>query len=246
MKRSTGNYSGVPYLRYSLFLLIFICTSTLGGIKKDLQGLECLRSFSYFYVNQNNKSMSKIEEIWKDVVGYEGLYEVSSLGNVRGVDRVIRPEGSEKGMVIWKSRPIKGVYNDRGYRHVRLNRKNKGREFRIARLVAFAFIPNPDNKPFVNHKDGIRDHDVPENLEWCTHLENMRHSWRELGRREKVKRGADNPGSKKVAKISKSGEVIKVYNSCHCAHRDGFNFSCVAAVARRDKGTYKGFKWKYV
>lgn len=182
------------------------------------------------------------------VRGNKKNYQVSNLGNIKGLDRVIRPHGSEKGMVLWKGQSIKPNYNDRGYRSVNLVKKNKGKQFRIARLVAFAFVPNPNSKPFVNHKDGIRDHDVPENLEWCTHLENMQHSWNTLGRRDKIKRGADNPGSKKIAKITLDGQLIKVYDSCHCADRDGYNFSQVAAVARHDKGkkTHKGFKWEYV
>lgn len=107
-------------------------------------------------------------EIWKDVVGYEGMYEVSNKGRVRSLDR--------KDI---RGRRVKGKYlkykkTSRGYLSLQLC----GKDCLIHRLVAKAFIPNPENKPQVNHIDGDKSNNNVENLEWCTSSENNKHRYR--------------------------------------------------------------------
>lgn len=109
------------------------------------------------------------QEIWKDVVGYEELYQVSNLGRVKSFRR--SPNG-----VILKKR-VGGNLYDRAY----LGCKDKSGDFNVHRLVAEAFIPNPENKPYINHINGIRDDNRVENLEWCTASENHLHKFRSLG-----------------------------------------------------------------
>jgi predicted XRE-type DNA-binding protein len=101
------------------------------------------------------------KEIWKDVIGYEGLYQVSNLGRVKSL---------RKNLIM------KLCSANHGYLNVGLN-KNLKKSFYIHRLVAQAFIPNPENKPQVNHKDGNRLNNKVENLEWNTNYENMRHGY---------------------------------------------------------------------
>ena len=101
-----------------------------------------------------------IEEIWRPIEGYEGLYEVSNLGRVRSLDRFYYR--LHKGKVL---SPTKDRY---GYLTVTLNCNGKSKTIKIHRLVAQAFLPNPDNLPQVNHKDEVKSNNCVDNLEWCS------------------------------------------------------------------------------
>ena len=111
------------------------------------------------------------QEIWKDVVWYEWLYQVSNMGNVKSL--------KNGRWWIWKERILKFTLNF-WYSHIRIFKNNKGKTFRIHRLVAQVFIPNLENKLEVNHKNWIRDDNRVENLEWCTSSENKIHKFRVL------------------------------------------------------------------
>ena len=112
-------------------------------------------------------------ELWKSIQGYEGLYEVSNLGNVRSLDRKVNQANGTIGN--YKGKILKGETDNRGYKRVRLSKNNKAKKFQVHRLVALAFIPNIENKPFVNHIDENTSNNNVNNLEWVTGCENMRH-----------------------------------------------------------------------
>lgn len=121
------------------------------------------------------------EEIWKDVVGYEGIYKVSNLGNVKSLhwrnsfdERIMTPH-------------LLG----RGYYFVNLRNKSKGKSKLVHRLVAQAFIPNPNNYPCVNHKDENKLNNCVDNLEWCSYLYNNTY-----GKRKGIWKGKNNPNYK--------------------------------------------------
>lgn len=116
---------------------------------------------------ENTKGQNKVA-----IEGYEGLYEIDIFGNVYSV---ITTQSRRKGI-------IKQQDNGKGYRRVNLYDKNgKARKYYVHRLVAKAFIPNPENKPNINHKDcNIKNNNV-KNLEWCTQSENIQYSY-DLGR----------------------------------------------------------------
>lgn len=112
------------------------------------------------------------EEIWKDIHGYEGLYQISNLGRVKSLSRQVR--GTIKR--ITSDRIMVANMGSTGYREVSLSRNGKRAVKKIHRLFAIAFIANPENKPCINHKDGNKLNNDIENLEWCTYSENVRHA----------------------------------------------------------------------
>ena len=118
-------------------------------------------------------------EIWKDISEYEGLYQVSSHGRIKSLSKR-RRHGD--GWTITKERILKpSILNTTKYSQVILYKGQKPSPFKVHRLVAIAFIPNPDNFPQVNHKDPNKQNNFVENLEWCTQSHNQKHSFR-LGR----------------------------------------------------------------
>lgn len=118
------------------------------------------------------------EEIWKDIEGYEGGYQVSNLGRVRSVERFIKFKQNGKEVVKRYKSKILQPYRDKdGYLRVLLSYGGKRKNDFIHRFVAQAFIVNPENKPQVNHINTIKEDNRVENLEWVTCLENIRHKW---------------------------------------------------------------------
>lgn len=116
------------------------------------------------------------KELWKPVKGYEGLYEVSNLGGIKSLARW-RKNGENSG--YWQQEKIlKQTHTTTGYLKVELSKNKKRSSFKVHRLVAEAFIANPDNKPNINHKDGNPLNNKAENLEWCTQQENIIHALR--------------------------------------------------------------------
>lgn len=115
-----------------------------------------------------------IEEMWKDIPGYEGYYQVSNFGQVRSVDRERIDKLGRRLHVKGKVRKL--ATSQDGYLEVDLNCNGIVKYMRVHRLVAITFIPNPENKPEVNHKDGDKKNNRMSNLEWVTTTENIRHA----------------------------------------------------------------------
>lgn len=112
-----------------------------------------------------------MKEIWKDVNEYEGIYQVSNLGNVKSLPHIV---SCGRGQTLTKEKTLK-FRNSYGYNRVHLMKDKKEKNLYVHRLVAEAFIPNPYNLPVVNHIDENRSNNHVENLEWCTHKENVNH-----------------------------------------------------------------------
>jgi hypothetical protein len=164
-----------------------------------------------------------MKEIWKDIPNYEGLYQVSNLGNVRNVKR----------------NKIKSInINNRGYKLVWLNKNNKGTNALVHRLVAQAFIPNINNLPQVNHKDENKLNNKVENLEWCTQKYNNSYGTR-------VKRMSETK-MHKVKQFDKEGNFIKEWNSAYDIENE-LNILAmnVRSVCHKTRKTAGGFKWTY-
>lgn len=171
------------------------------------------------------------KEIWKDIKGYEGLYQVSSYGRLR------RLKNKEKYI-------IEGRKNKKGYLRVVLKDKNGvEKEFLKHRLIAQTFIPNPYNKPQVNHENGIKDDNHIYNLSWVTDLENKLHAWRNgIMKPHKI----IDITPKTVIQYDLNGNFIKEYKTMFQAGKEtGVDVRYISACCRNKQKTAKGYIWKY-
>ncbi len=177
-------------------------------------------------------------EQWKKICE---SYEVSNLGNVRSVDRVIKRNGKDARI---KGKKLSPNVGKTGYLSVQLRSGN--RKY-IHRLVAEAFIGFDNVLLEVNHKNGIKSDNRLENIEVVTHSQNMKHSFNVLGRIPPWlgKSGVKNPHSKSVVgKNVITGHVV-IYGSCCEAGRNGFDFSEVAKCCRGEVKSHKSFVWSW-
>lgn len=163
-------------------------------------------------------------EEWRPVVGFEGLYEVSSLGNVKSLCA-----GRWKSTMMRK--PVPDVH---GYQTVNLKKDGKYKNVKIHRLVAMAFLDNPNEWPEVNHKDEDKTNNRVENLEWCTRQYNQNYN-----DHQKIY-------YKPVIQLSDDGRVIKEYESIKAAcEATGILASCISGVLSGRRERTGGFRWRY-
>lgn len=169
-------------------------------------------------------------EIWKDVVGYEGLYQVSDMGRVKRLgntprctkDRMRRLCVSKKGAYLVCVLSKDGVHKT---------------PF-VHRLVAEAFIPNPQNLPCINHKDENKRNNRVENLEWCTVEYNDNYGTRNERVCEKI--------SKKVCRVDGNGNVLEVFASSCDADRRGYTGSAIRRCCAGQQRIHAGYHWRYL
>ena len=175
-----------------------------------------------------------MDEIWKPIEGYP-LYEVSSLGRVRSVDRVVFNKGSGRSYPvcgkILRCRP-----DADGYRLVTIYAGDSVAHMKVHRLVAAAFLGD-SQEATVNHKNGIRHDNALGNLEWMTHLENLEHARTVLGTRS----GQKNP---LVGTHAVTGDKIG-FLTVVAAWRAGFNRTRMHLALRDASRVYQGYKWEY-
>ncbi len=191
-----------------------------------------------------------MKEIWKDIKSYEENYQVSNLSRIKSLDVTYEVKLHNVNEVTKKGKILKQNLKSNGYLYVTLYKGKRHRTVTVHRLVAEAFIPNPNNYKEVNHINGIKTDNRIENLEWCTRSENMKHAYKmELKTSpNKGKFDENNPKSKKIVmKDLETNQVIKVFNSMNGAMRYLNVKSCGGicnAVKGRKPSAY-GYRWEY-
>lgn len=190
-----------------------------------------------------------MNEIWKPIANTDNVYWVSNLGRVRSVDRIISYSDGRKELK--EGSEIIGCITRNGYRIVGLTVDKIRKYYTVHRLVAEAFIPNPENKPQINHKNGIRTDNRVENLEFCTQSENMKHSYRVLNRKPPRanlgKTGKDSFNSKIVLQIKDGNIIAEFYGTCEASRITGIAQSQIVSVANNKKyfKSAGGYKWQW-
>lgn len=175
-------------------------------------------------------------ENWKPVVGYEGLYEVSDLGRIkslRGDGRILKEQKTRTGYCqVW-------LYNGMPHQNGR-----KGKNYQVHRIVAEAFLENPNGLPEVNHINEDKSDNRAENLEWCTHIENSRHGTRGERIGEKLKNGKR---SKTVCQYTPNGMLVAEYPSMAEVQRStGFRKGNIWKQMVGKRETAYGYRWEHL
>ena len=193
------------------------------------------------------ESISLPNEEWRDVVGYEGYYMVSSFGRVMSLPRMIN---NCKGYRLSKHRILSPRLSSGGYYQVAFAINNDRTQPHIHKLVAEAFIPNPNNYPQADHIDCNKLNNRAENLRWCTQKMNNENPITKARRKTNIHLTAQKireAKSKPVVRISQKNENdIKIYPSATYAEIDGYNQSSISANCLRKYKQHRGYKWMYL
>lgn len=210
------------------------------------------------------------EEIWKDIKGYEGLYQVSNLGRVKSLDRVII---KNNGFTIHiKEKILQNSIDRKGYPIIGLCKMGKCKTKPIHRLVADAFIPNPENKPEIDHIDTDPTNNRVENLRWCTRQENcnnpltIKHqkisqkgkklsddTKKKISEANKGRKcywegkiGKEHPKAKHIIQFTPKGELVRKWDCITDAERQlNIHHANILKVINGERNCAGGYKWEY-
>lgn len=182
-------------------------------------------------------------EEWRDVVGYEGDYMVSSYGRILSLGRYVRfhtytkmIDPCLKQQHRWKN----------GYFSVTLKKSGEKKCLSVHRLVAIAFVPNPNNYPCIDHINDDQTDNHACNLQWCTHKFNNSKEHHRLAKSLSQKGKILSSIRKPIVQLSTNGDLIQIFSSMTDADLNGFQHSAIHRVIHNKLKTHRGFKWMYL
>ena len=180
-------------------------------------------------------------EIWQDVKGFEGFYQVSNLGRIKSLDRIIQQHHRNQRNVehIYKGKILKGNINKNGYIIVDLHKKGKIKKFLLHRLIAETFIPKVKGKNIINHKDNNPTNNQVNNLEWCTQSENIKYAY-EFGNKKA-------PHQKRIIQFDRNNNFICEWESQTQIERVlGIKQANISKVCLGKRSQAGGYLWEYI
>ena len=217
----------------------------------------------YIYSKRRKDGIIITEEIWKDIEGYEGYYQVSNMGRIKSLERKCKCCGGGTKTIQGK---VLKLADDKGYLKANLLKEGKVKRYFVHRLVAIAFLSNENNYPCVNHKDENRRNNNVSNLEWCTHEYNNNYGTRKEKASKTMKgkfKGEKHPfyGGKHTAEAKEkmgkpvicvtTGEVFKTAREAAIATKTGYtgiSFCCKGRYKTSGKHPITGepLRWKFL
>jgi hypothetical protein len=186
-----------------------------------------------------------MDEIWKDIKGYEWLYQVSNFGRVKSLERSFY-SGMFDMLQTYPERIMKRRFVSSGYEYVGLSKDGIVSRYKVHRLVAEAFIPNLENKPQIDHINAVRSDNRAENLRWCTQVENMNNPL--CGPKIAVtKIGDKNPMKKRRRMVLQIDPSTGMVVATHIGTKNiaGFDSSCISRCCNGVYRAYRGYLWRY-
>ena len=172
-----------------------------------------------------------MEEIWRDIKGYEGLYQVSNMGRVKALERIDNKKRRLKERMLAFS-------PSNGYKVVHLYKNGVQKSFSVHRLVGEAFIPNPKNEPCINHRDENKLNNNVDNLEWCTQKYNNNYGTHN-------KRSGDKRGKRVIQFDLNGNEIRRWVSSAEARRYYGVGKTAICDACRKHKGKSHGYLWQY-
>jgi hypothetical protein len=186
-------------------------------------------------------------ESWKDIDGYEGLYQASNRGRIKSLRKTITYPSGRKEVRPEAIRKL--IYNKNGYTYVGLTKNKKQTLHRVHRLIAKAFVPNPNGFPEVNHEDFNKKNNDFENLKWCDKFYQNQHAATKPNRKWQRHRvgmtGKLNPKSKPVVQILSGNIVNRFESACMAAEKLGLQQSKISACCLGKRHMHGGYSWRF-
>ena len=176
-----------------------------------------------------------MKELWRDIKGYKGYYQVSNLGRIKSLERKCKTSKGERTV----PEKIKKLGNDKNkYKIITLYKQGTNKTFKVHRLVAEAFIPNVNNLSQVNHKDENKWNNLADNLEWCDLGYNVNYG----SRNERIRKVQQ----KAIIQKTLDGEFVKLWVGMnHMCRETGYEQSLISKVCNGKRLSGYGYKWEF-